>query len=101
MGYWIASAHGLVRALGDAPPADTNENPQAPPVVSAQATPSGNGLWLLQRDGTVRAFGDATVATLPDAANSSEELMHAADAAMYLVKDSGKNGIYIAFIKVV
>ena len=36
------------------------------------------------------------VATLPDAANSSEDLMHAADAAMYQVKDRGKNGIRAA-----
>ena len=36
------------------------------------------------------------VATLPDAAASAEELMQAADKAMYLVKESGKNGIQIA-----
>jgi diguanylate cyclase (GGDEF)-like protein len=36
------------------------------------------------------------VATLPDVANSSEELMQAADQAMYRVKDSGKNGIQAA-----
>jgi diguanylate cyclase (GGDEF)-like protein len=36
------------------------------------------------------------VATLPDVANSSEELMQAADKAMYRVKDSGKNGIQAA-----
>jgi two-component system, cell cycle response regulator len=33
------------------------------------------------------------VATLPDVAASSEELVHAADKAMYAVKESGKNGI--------
>ncbi len=68
VGYWIASSQGAVLALGDSPPANTSANPQAPRVVAAQATPSGNGLWLLQADGTVRAFGDADVDTLPDAA---------------------------------
>ena len=36
------------------------------------------------------------VATLPDVAASAEELVAAADKAMYLVKDSGKNGIRAA-----
>src|SRR5947208_12868524 len=36
------------------------------------------------------------VATLPDAAASAEELVQAADKAMYHVKDSGKNGIHLA-----
>jgi two-component system, cell cycle response regulator len=36
------------------------------------------------------------VATLPDVAASSEELVQAADKAMYLVKESGKNGIQAA-----
>jgi hypothetical protein len=36
------------------------------------------------------------VATLPDAAGSAEELLQAADTAMYKVKASGKDGIYIA-----
>jgi diguanylate cyclase (GGDEF)-like protein len=36
------------------------------------------------------------VATLPDAAASAEELVQAADAAMYRVKESGKNGIQTA-----
>lgn len=36
------------------------------------------------------------VATLPDVANSSEELVQAADMAMYAVKESGKNGIQAA-----
>jgi len=36
------------------------------------------------------------VATLPDAAASAEELVQAADTAMYLVKESGKNGIQAA-----
>jgi diguanylate cyclase (GGDEF)-like protein len=36
------------------------------------------------------------VATLPDAANSVEELVQAADMAMYYVKEHGKNGIHVA-----
>ena len=36
------------------------------------------------------------VATLPDVAASSEELVQAADKAMYQVKESGKNGIVAA-----
>ncbi len=36
------------------------------------------------------------VATLPDAAASAEELVQAADKAMYAVKDCGKNGIQAA-----
>ena len=36
------------------------------------------------------------VATLPDVAASAEELIPAADKAMYSVKDGGKNGIRVA-----
>jgi diguanylate cyclase (GGDEF)-like protein len=36
------------------------------------------------------------VATLPDVAASAEQLIQAADEAMYWVKDHGKNGIYTA-----
>jgi diguanylate cyclase (GGDEF)-like protein len=36
------------------------------------------------------------VATLPDVAASAEELLKAADVAMYFVKDSGKNGVRLA-----
>jgi diguanylate cyclase (GGDEF)-like protein len=36
------------------------------------------------------------IATLPEAAGSADELMHAADSAMYHVKDRGKNGIQVA-----
>lgn len=36
------------------------------------------------------------VATLPDVADSADELVQAADKAMYRVKDSGKNGIQAA-----
>jgi diguanylate cyclase (GGDEF)-like protein len=36
------------------------------------------------------------VATLPDMAGSAEELIKAADTAMYRVKDRGKNGVLLA-----
>jgi GGDEF domain-containing protein len=36
------------------------------------------------------------VATLPDVATTPDALVHAADAAMYRVKDRGKNGIEAA-----
>jgi diguanylate cyclase (GGDEF)-like protein len=36
------------------------------------------------------------VATLPDAADTAERLLQAADAAMYRIKVTGKNGIYVA-----
>jgi diguanylate cyclase (GGDEF)-like protein len=45
---------------------------------------------------SVRLTASVGVATLPDVAASAEELMQAADTAMYLVKDSGKNGIQAA-----
>ncbi|MGE3705862.1 MAG: diguanylate cyclase, partial [Vicinamibacterales bacterium] len=52
---------------------------------------------FLAADGlNLRLTASVGVATLPDAADSSEELMHAADAAMYRVKDGGKNGIQAA-----
>jgi diguanylate cyclase (GGDEF)-like protein len=44
----------------------------------------------------LRLTASVGVATLPDVAASAEELVHAADAAMYRVKESGKNGIQAA-----
>ena len=43
-----------------------------------------------------RLTASVGVATLPDAAASAEELVQAADAAMYFVKGRGKNGILAA-----
>ena len=43
-----------------------------------------------------RLTASVGVATLPDVAASAEELLHAADTAMYQVKDAGKNGIRAA-----
>jgi diguanylate cyclase (GGDEF)-like protein len=44
----------------------------------------------------IRLTASVGVATLPDVAGSAEELLQAADTAMYLVKDRGKNGIQAA-----
>jgi diguanylate cyclase (GGDEF)-like protein len=52
---------------------------------------------FLARDGLdIRLTASVGLATLPDVAASSEELVAAADKAMYGVKDSGKNGIQAA-----
>ena len=52
---------------------------------------------FLAPDGlTVRLTASIGVATLPDVAGSAEELLRAADTAMYRVKDAGKDGIHIA-----
>jgi diguanylate cyclase (GGDEF)-like protein len=45
---------------------------------------------------TLTLTASVGVATLPDVAASVEELVRAADMAMYQVKDSGKNGVRIA-----
>jgi diguanylate cyclase (GGDEF)-like protein len=44
----------------------------------------------------VRLTASVGVATLPDVAASAEELVKAADTAMYRVKDRGKNGVVLA-----
>jgi diguanylate cyclase (GGDEF)-like protein len=54
---------------------------------------------FLAADGLdVRLTASVGLATLPDVAGSADELMHAADKAMYLVKESGKNGIQVAAV---
>ena len=52
--------------------------------------------FLAGDDLAIRLTASVGVATLPDVANSAEELVQAADKAMYQVKDSGKNGIQAA-----
>jgi len=52
---------------------------------------------FLESDGlSIHLTASIGVATLPDVAASAEELLRAADVAMYRVKDAGKNGIHIA-----
>jgi diguanylate cyclase (GGDEF)-like protein len=52
--------------------------------------------FLLSEGLDIRLTVSVGVATLPDVAASAEQLIHAADEAMYWVKDHGKNGIYVA-----
>jgi diguanylate cyclase (GGDEF)-like protein len=52
---------------------------------------------FLKKNGLdIRLTVSVGVATLPDVASSAEQLIHAADAAMYWVKEHGKNNIYVA-----
>lgn len=52
---------------------------------------------FLESDGlSLHLTASVGVATLPDVAASAEELIRAADTAMYRVKADGKNGIHIA-----
>jgi diguanylate cyclase (GGDEF)-like protein len=53
-------------------------------------------VFLIDDGLQIHLTGSVGVATLPDVANSSEELIQAADKAMYQVKDRGKNGILAA-----
>jgi diguanylate cyclase (GGDEF)-like protein len=46
----------------------------------------------------VRLTVSIGVASLPDVARTAEELMHAADRAMYQVKSAGKNGTQLAAV---
>jgi len=56
-----------------------------------------NAWEFLASDGlSIHLTASIGVATLPDVAASAEELLRAADVAMYRVKDAGKNGIHIA-----
>ena len=52
---------------------------------------------FLQSEGlAIRVTASIGVATLPDVAGSAEELLRAADKAMYKVKHSGKDGVFVA-----
>jgi diguanylate cyclase (GGDEF)-like protein len=53
-------------------------------------------VFLADQGLTIRLTASVGVATLPDHARSSDELVAAADRAMYAVKDAGKNGIQAA-----
>jgi diguanylate cyclase (GGDEF)-like protein len=57
--------------------------------VAAFTFLAGDGL-------SIRLTASVGVATLPDVAASADELVQAADKAMYQVKESGKNGIQAA-----
>jgi two-component system cell cycle response regulator len=52
---------------------------------------------FLTSDGlAVRLTASIGVATLPDAAQTAEDLLRVADTAMYKVKYEGKDGIHVA-----
>ena len=52
---------------------------------------------FLQSEGlAIRLTVSVGVATLPDVADTADGLIHAADEAMYWVKEHGKNGIHVA-----
>src|SRR3954468_549890 len=57
--------------------------------IAAHAFLAGDGL-------DIHLTASVGVATLPDVAASAEELVQAADKAMYQVKETGKNGIVAA-----
>jgi diguanylate cyclase (GGDEF)-like protein len=61
--------------------------------IAAHPFLAGDGLSL-------RLTASVGVATLPDVAASAEELVRAADMAMYQVKEFGKNGVRIAVAEV-
>ena len=53
--------------------------------------------FLKASDGlNIHLTASVGVATLPDVAASAEELIKAADTAMYRVKDRGKDGVFLA-----
>jgi diguanylate cyclase (GGDEF)-like protein len=53
-------------------------------------------IFLAEQGTPIRLTASVGVATLPGAASSPEELVQAADSAMYHVKDRGKNGLQAA-----
>jgi diguanylate cyclase (GGDEF)-like protein len=57
--------------------------------LAAHSFLSGEGL-------NIHLTASVGVASLPNSAGTAEELVQAADAAMYRVKDRGKNGIQVA-----
>jgi two-component system cell cycle response regulator len=56
----------------------------------------GRYVFLADRGPGSRLTASIGVATLPEAADSADDLLQAADAAMYRVKDKGKDGIHVA-----
>ncbi len=56
----------------------------------------GRHVFLADRGHSSRLTASIGVATLPDVADSAEGLLQAADAAMYRVKEKGRDGIYMA-----
>jgi diguanylate cyclase (GGDEF)-like protein len=70
---------------------------QGAAAVAARIRERLSSFQFLATDGlSVHLTASIGVATLPDVATSTEELLRAADKAMYRVKAVGKDGIYIA-----
>jgi two-component system, cell cycle response regulator len=66
-------------------------------AVAARVRERLSSFEFLAADGlSIHLTASIGVATLPDVATSTEELLRAADKAMYRVKAVGKDGIYIA-----
>ena len=53
-------------------------------------------VFLADRGDGSRLTVSTGVATLPTVAHSADSLLHAADAAMYRVKDAGRDGVHVA-----
>ena len=71
-------------------------NPGAMAVAERVCERLAGHLFLAERGTPVRLTASVGVATLPDVAESPEELVQAADSAMYHVKNRGKNGLQAA-----
>jgi diguanylate cyclase (GGDEF)-like protein len=56
-------------------------------------------VFLADRGPGLRLTASIGVATLPEGAESAEGLLHAADAAMYRVKEEGRDGILMADVE--
>jgi diguanylate cyclase (GGDEF)-like protein len=56
----------------------------------------GRHVFLADRGPGSRLTASIGVATLPEVADSAEALLQAADAAMYRVKERGRDGIHMA-----
>jgi diguanylate cyclase (GGDEF)-like protein len=56
----------------------------------------GRYVFLADRGPGSRLTASIGVATLPESGDSVDDLLHLADAAMYRVKEKGKDGIYVA-----
>jgi hypothetical protein len=60
LGWWAASADGVVVAAGDARHlGDLAGRALNQPIVGMARTPSGGGYWLVASDGGIFSFGDA------------------------------------------
>ena len=59
----------------------------------------GRYVFLADRGPGLRLTASIGVATLPEAADNAEGLLQAADAAMYRVKEKGKDGVHVSGVE--